>query len=63
MISVGLANKLVSTVVNSLADSRPEFSASERLEFELPDGAASGSSRFFNRRTAPKSSSAPSSTP
>jgi hypothetical protein len=39
MIGVGLAIKLVSTVVNSLSDSRPEFSVSERIEFELPDGA------------------------
>jgi hypothetical protein len=39
MIGVGLAIKLVSSVVNSLADAKPEFSVSERLEFELPDGA------------------------
>ena len=38
MIGVGLAMKLVSTVVNALSDSRAEFSVSERLEFELPDG-------------------------
>ncbi len=39
MIGVGLAIKLVSTVVNALTDSKAEFSVSERLEFELPDGA------------------------
>jgi hypothetical protein len=39
LIGVGLAMKLVSTVINSLTDSKPEFSISERLEFELPDGA------------------------
>jgi hypothetical protein len=39
MIGVGMAIKLVSTVVNALSDSRAEFSVSERLEFELPDGA------------------------
>jgi hypothetical protein len=39
LIGVGLAIKLVSTVVNALTDSKPEFSMSERLEFELPDGA------------------------
>jgi hypothetical protein len=39
LIGVGLAMKLVSTVVNALTDSKPEFSISERLEFELPDGA------------------------
>jgi hypothetical protein len=39
LIGVGLAIKLVSSVVNALTDSRPEFSISERLEFELPDGA------------------------
>jgi hypothetical protein len=38
MIGVGLAIKLVSTVVNALSDARPEFAVSERLEFELPDG-------------------------
>jgi hypothetical protein len=38
LIGVGLAMKLVSTVINSLTDSKPEFSISERLEFELPDG-------------------------
>lgn len=38
MIAVGLAIKLVSKAVNSLADARPEFAVSERLEFELPDG-------------------------
>jgi hypothetical protein len=42
MIGVGLAIKLVSTVVNALSDSRPEFGVSERLEFELPDGGAVG---------------------
>lgn len=42
MIGVGLAIKLVSTVANALGDARPEFSVSERLEFELPDGAALG---------------------
>jgi hypothetical protein len=39
LIGVGMAIKLVSTLVNSLSDSRTEFSVSERLEFELPDGA------------------------
>jgi hypothetical protein len=39
MIGVGMAVKLLSNVVNSLTDARPEFSVSERLEFELPDGA------------------------
>jgi hypothetical protein len=38
MIGVGLAIKLVSTIVNALTDSRAEFGVSERLEFELPDG-------------------------
>jgi hypothetical protein len=38
MIGVGMAVKLVSTVVNSLTDSRAEFGVTERLEFELPDG-------------------------
>jgi hypothetical protein len=38
LIGVGLAMKLVSTVVNALTDAKPEFSISERLEFELPDG-------------------------
>ena len=38
MIGVGLAIKLVSNIVNTLSDSRAEFSVSERLEFELPDG-------------------------
>jgi hypothetical protein len=38
LIGVGLAIKLVSSVVNALSDSRAEFSVSERLEFELPDG-------------------------
>lgn len=38
MIGVGMAIKMASSVVNSLADSRAEFSVSERLEFELPDG-------------------------
>ena len=40
MIGVGMAIKLVSTVVNSLTDSRAEFSVTERLEFELPDSQA-----------------------
>ena len=39
MIGVGHAIKLASTVVNSLSDATAEFSVSERLEFELPDGA------------------------
>ncbi len=39
MIGVGLAIKLVSSVVNTVADAKAEFSVSERLEFELPDGA------------------------
>jgi hypothetical protein len=39
MIGVGLAMKLVSSAVNALTDSRPDFSVSERLEFELSDGA------------------------
>lgn len=39
MIGVGHAIKLVSTVVNSLTDAKAEFSVSERLEFELADGA------------------------
>jgi hypothetical protein len=34
-----MAIKMVSTVVNSLTDAKAEFSVSERLEFELPDGA------------------------
>jgi hypothetical protein len=38
LIGVGLAIKLVSSVVNALSDSRGEFSVSERLEFGLPDG-------------------------
>jgi hypothetical protein len=38
MIGVGLAIKLLSKVVNTLSDARAEFSVSERLEFELPDG-------------------------
>jgi hypothetical protein len=38
LIGVGLAIKLVSSVVNALKDSRAEFNQSERLEFELPDG-------------------------
>jgi hypothetical protein len=38
MIGVGLAIKLVSTVVNVLSDVKAEFSVSERLEFELPGG-------------------------
>jgi hypothetical protein len=40
MIGVGMAIKLASTVVNTLTDSRAEFSVTERLEFELPDGKA-----------------------
>jgi hypothetical protein len=39
MIGVGLAIKLVSSVVNTLTDAKAEFKVSERLEFELPDGA------------------------
>jgi hypothetical protein len=39
MIGVGLAIKMVSTVINAVSDSRAEFTVSERLEFEMPDGA------------------------
>jgi hypothetical protein len=38
ILGVGLAIKLVSSVLNAISDSRPEFKVSERLEFELPDG-------------------------
>lgn len=38
MIGVGTAMKVVSSLVNSIVDSKPEFSVSERLEFELPGG-------------------------
>lgn len=38
MIGVGTAMKVLSSLVNSISDNKPEFSVSERLEFELPDG-------------------------
>lgn len=38
IIGVGLAVKLVSSLINSLSDSKAEFGVSERLEFELPGG-------------------------
>ena len=38
LIGVGLAIKLAASAVNALSDSKAEFSVSERLEFELPDG-------------------------
>lgn len=36
LIGVGMAIKLISRLANSLVDSKPEFTETERLEFEVP---------------------------
>ena len=43
LLGVGMAVKLVSKLANALVDARPDFSVTEKLEFQIPGSPISGS--------------------